>query len=106
MKNPEESSEFNALSEKLVDLRKKSSVSLEELAEKSKISIQVLEALERGERKRLPEKVFVMGYIRIYCRLCQANSEETAFLLEQVARLIFREKKKGVNKRAKKEKDT
>ena len=44
-------------------------VTLEEIAERSGISLRALGALEADDYARLPEAVYVRGYVRRYARL-------------------------------------
>lgn len=49
--------------------RENAGLSLEEVNEKTKISLYVLESLERGEGDRLPHPVYTKGFIRSYAEL-------------------------------------
>ena len=51
-------------------------VSLEEIAESTRIHIRYLEALERNEFGDMPGEVFVKGYIRSFARVIGSDSEE------------------------------
>ncbi len=51
-------------------------VSLEEIAESTRIHIRYLEALENNEFDKMPGEVFVKGYIRSYARVIGFDSEE------------------------------
>ncbi|GJL78768.1 MAG: helix-turn-helix domain-containing protein [Nitrospinaceae bacterium] len=51
-------------------------VSLEEIAEATKIHIRFLEALENNEFDLLPGEVFIKGYIRAYAKVLGFDSEE------------------------------
>jgi cytoskeleton protein RodZ len=51
-------------------------VSLEEIAESTRIHIRYLEALESNEFDDMPGEVFVKGYIRSYARVIGSDSEE------------------------------
>ena len=47
--------------------REQQSFSLDELAQATYVSLTILEALETGATDRLPELVYVRGFIRRYC---------------------------------------
>jgi cytoskeleton protein RodZ len=51
-------------------------VSLEEIAESTRIHIRFLEALESNDLDQLPGEVFIKGYIRSYARVIGFDSEE------------------------------
>jgi cytoskeletal protein RodZ len=51
-------------------------VSLEEIAETTKIHIRYLEALESNEFDKMPGEVFIKGYIRSYARMIGFDSDE------------------------------
>ncbi len=44
-------------------------LTLEEVNERTKISLYVLEALEKGETERLPHPVYAKGFVKAYARL-------------------------------------
>lgn len=75
------STDFGA---KLRQARVKRGVSLEEIASASKISIAVLEELERNDISRLPQGVLGRGFIRSYAT--QVGLEPEATVAEFVAR--------------------
>jgi len=51
-------------------------VSLEEIAESTRIHIRFLKALENNDLDQLPGEVFIKGYIRSYARVIGFDSEE------------------------------
>lgn len=51
-------------------------LSLDDLAHQTKIRRAILEALEHNARRDLPEKVFVLGYVRSYAAAVGLNVEE------------------------------
>jgi transcriptional regulator with XRE-family HTH domain len=51
-------------------------LSLDDLAHQTKIRRAILEALEHSARRDLPEKVFVLGYVRSYAAAVGLNVEE------------------------------
>jgi cytoskeletal protein RodZ len=52
-------------------------LSLDDLAHLSKIRRGILEALESENRRALPEKVFILGYVRNYANLVGLPQAET-----------------------------
>jgi cytoskeletal protein RodZ len=64
-------------------------IPLAEIADATKIPIQVLESLERGQWEELPAEVFVRGFVRSYARHIGVNPEEACGryngVLEQIA---------------------
>lgn len=56
--------------------RDKQRLSLDDVAHLTKIRRAILEALERDARGELPEKVFVMGYVRSYAAAVGLDGEE------------------------------
>lgn len=56
--------------------REKQRLSLDDVAHLTKIRRAILEALERDARGELPEKVFVMGYVRSYAAAVGLDGEE------------------------------
>jgi cytoskeletal protein RodZ len=53
----------------LRQIRQDQSISLEEVAKKTFIPLRLLKALEEGQLDRLPEPVFVQGFIRRYAEV-------------------------------------
>jgi cytoskeletal protein RodZ len=58
--------------------REAKGLSLDDLAHLTKIRRAILEALEHNARRDLPEKVFVLGYVRSYATAVGLNVEEAA----------------------------
>ena len=52
----------------LTTIRRNRGVSLEQIAESTKISIRSLEAIEQGEFRRLPGGIYNTSYIRQYAK--------------------------------------
>lgn len=52
----------------LTTIRRNRGVSLEQIAESTKISVRALEAIERGEFRKLPGGIYNTSYIRQYAR--------------------------------------
>jgi cytoskeletal protein RodZ len=60
--------------------------SREELARSTKIPPSLLEALEHGQVERLPERIFVLNYLRAYSEALGLAEEETLLRFEEVER--------------------
>jgi transcriptional regulator with XRE-family HTH domain len=60
----------------LTKAREAKGLSLDDLAHLTKIRRAIIEALEHNARKDLPEKVFVLGYVRSYATAVGLNVEE------------------------------
>ena len=58
--------------------RQQQSVSLEEVAVKTYIPLRLLQALEDGQIDRLPEPVFIQGFIRRYADVLGLNGTDLA----------------------------
>lgn len=52
----------------LATIRRNRGISLEEIASATKISVRSLEAIERGDFKKLPGGIYNTSYIRQYAR--------------------------------------
>ncbi len=55
-----------------------------EVSTATKIPLNLLAALENGERERLPEKVFIVNYIRAYAQVIGLAEEEAVLRFEEV----------------------
>ena len=60
----------------LTRAREAKSLSLDDVAHLTKIRRAILEALEHNARRDLPEKVFVLGYVRSYASSVGLNVDE------------------------------
>jgi cytoskeletal protein RodZ len=52
----------------LANIRRKRGISLEQIAATTKISMRSLEAIERGDFRKLPGGIYNTSYIRQYAR--------------------------------------
>ncbi len=52
----------------LTTIRRNRGISLEQIAESTKISIRSLEAIEQGDFRKLPGGIYTTSYIRQYAR--------------------------------------
>jgi cytoskeletal protein RodZ len=66
MGNSAQKEQLKAIGTRLGEERQKKSISLEEIAAKTYIPQRLLNAIEDGNLDRLPEPVFVQGFIRRY----------------------------------------
>ena len=62
----------------LATIRRNRGISLEQIAASTKISVRALEAIERGEFRKLPGGIYNTSYIRQYARAI--DYDETAIL--------------------------
>jgi cytoskeleton protein RodZ len=62
----------------LATIRRNRGISLEQIAESTKISVRSLEAIERGEFAKLPGGIYNTSYIRQYARAI--DYDESAIL--------------------------
>lgn len=62
--------------ESLALRRQKKGISLEEIADATKIGIRALKAIESGEFDKLPGGIYSTNYIRQYARLVEADEAE------------------------------
>jgi cytoskeleton protein RodZ len=58
-------------------------ISLDDIAERTKISRRYLEAIEEGQYERLPGETFVRGFIRSYAQSIGLDPEETLLIYNQ-----------------------
>ena len=63
-----------AFGEELQRLRESTGLSLEEIAEETKISRQILRSLESGEFRFLPQKVFSRNFVTQYAVVVGADA--------------------------------
>jgi cytoskeletal protein RodZ len=64
--NPDQVEQLKEIGAQLRQLRQEQSISTEEVAAKTFIPSRLLTALEEGQPERLPEPVFIQGFIRRY----------------------------------------
>ena len=62
----------------LATIRRNRGISLEQIADSTKISVRSLEAIERGEFRKLPGGIYNTSYIRQYARAI--DYDESAIL--------------------------
>jgi cytoskeletal protein RodZ len=91
--NPSQVEQLKAIGTYLRQQREGKSLSLEEAAAQTFIRLPLLQALEVGEVERLPEPVYVRGFIRRYSELLQVDGE--SLLQELVQRQETEEEMKA-----------
>jgi cytoskeletal protein RodZ len=64
----------------LATIRKNRGITLEQIASDTKIGVRTLEAIERGEFRKLPGGIYDTSYIRQYARAI--DYDESAILAE------------------------
>ena len=69
----------------LSTIRKNRGISLEQIAEATKISVRSLEAIERGDFRKLPGGIYNTSYIKQYARAIDYDEEA---LLAQYRRSV------------------
>ncbi|MCB0347206.1 MAG: helix-turn-helix domain-containing protein [Bdellovibrionales bacterium] len=60
----------------LKNARLKQNISLEEVAQATKIKVQTIVALEDGDLEKLPKKAFIRGFVRTYAGFLKLNVNE------------------------------
>ena len=71
----------------LSTIRRNRGISLEQIADSTKISIRSLEAIEQGEFRKLPGGIYNTSYIRQYARAIEYDeSALLAFYTREMAR--------------------
>lgn len=65
----------------LCRVRKEQNLTIEEIAEKTRIPIRHLEVIERGEFSKLPARTYAVGFSRTYARILGLNESEVANLV-------------------------
>lgn len=63
-------------------------MSREDISRETKIPPSLVAALEEGQAERLPERIFVLNYIRAYARVIGLAPEEAVLRYEEVDRAI------------------
>jgi cytoskeletal protein RodZ len=68
----------------LAQQRELRGVSRADVATATKIPVNLLAALESGEVERLPERIFVVNYIRAYAQVIGMESQEAVLRFEEI----------------------
>ena len=69
---------LRSVAQQLVQAREAQGIPLEEIATKTFIPMRILKALEAGETFKLPEPIFVQGFIRRYAKLVGLDGDALA----------------------------
>jgi hypothetical protein len=70
------------LGQYLKKLRESKSISIEAISYKTRINLTVAKILENNEIKQLPDKTYVRGYVKSYCRELGGNLAEALAVLD------------------------
>lgn len=73
---------MEALGEKLKGLREEKGMTLKDVAKAIKVRESVLSALESEEWDKLPQRIFVKGFVRAYARVVEGDEELILDLFE------------------------
>lgn len=76
--NPEQMQQLKEVGTYLRQQRLEKSISIEEIAAQTFISVRILKAVEEGESEDLPQAVFIQGFIRRYAKALGIDSEAVA----------------------------
>jgi cytoskeletal protein RodZ len=68
----------------LTQQRELRGVSRSEVAKATKIPLNLLTALENGQLERLPERIFVLNYIRAYSQVIGLAEDEAILRFEEI----------------------
>lgn len=72
----------------LAQQRELRGVSRSDVASVTKIPLKLLVALENGDVDRLPERIFVLNYVRAYAQVVGMESQEAVLRFEEVDRTV------------------
>ncbi len=75
---PDLSAKLIELGSVLKQVRQEKSLSLDEIAEKIRVSVRILKAIEEGKIRDLPEPVYIKGFIKRYADALELNGAEFA----------------------------
>jgi transcriptional regulator with XRE-family HTH domain len=73
--------------QELRNARLKAGRSLDDIARATKISVPMLDRLERGDANALPAEVFVCGFLRAYARELGLSGEDSVALYRKIPRI-------------------
>lgn len=80
---------MGSLGERLKQVREEAGLSLEDLSEKTKIQAKYLERLENEEFDKLPNPVYVKGFVQKWADVCGAEKEELLLQLHRENKILF-----------------
>jgi cytoskeletal protein RodZ len=72
----------------LTQQRELRGVSRADVASVTKIPVKLIAALENGDVDRLPERIFVVNYIRAYAQVIGMESQEAVLRFEEIDRTV------------------
>jgi cytoskeletal protein RodZ len=72
----------------LTQQRELRGVSRADVSTVTKIPVNLLAALENGQVERLPERIFIVNYIRAYAQVIGLESSETVLRFEEIDRTV------------------
>ena len=78
--------EFQNFSKYLVQQRELRGFTTVEVASGTRISLNMIQALESGQIERLPSQVFIANYVRAYANVIGLSPDDTVLRLEEVFR--------------------
>jgi cytoskeletal protein RodZ len=76
----------------LAQQRELRGVSRADVASATKIPANLIAALETGQVERLPERVFIVNYIRAYAQVIGMESQEAVLRFEEIDKRIHTER--------------
>lgn len=72
----------------LLQEREKRGISIDQVASKLHLRVQVIKHLEADEYDHLPQEVFVQGYIRAYCKFLSIPADELIQAYNKIKPLV------------------
>ncbi|HXN42075.1 MAG TPA: helix-turn-helix transcriptional regulator [Myxococcaceae bacterium] len=76
----------------LAQQRELRGVSRADVASATKIPANLIAALETGQVERLPERVFIVNYIRAYAQVIGMESQEAVLRFEEIDKRVHTER--------------
>ena len=76
--------ELYEIGQQLRETREKKGLSLHDVHDKLKLSVHVLEAMEKGDESNLPHPVYTRGFLQEYAKLLELDWEELTAALDQL----------------------
>lgn len=77
--------DFTSFGKQLRQQRERKQLSIQQVAQSTKISPSLVEALEDGQYERFPERVFLVNYVRTYAQTVGLSEVETLRNFESIA---------------------
>ena len=76
--------ELHEIGQLLRETREKKGLSLHDVHDKLKLSVHVLEAMEKGEESNLPHPVYTRGFLQEYAKFLELDWEELTAALDRL----------------------